>query len=104
MLCITNFNLGGIEKRTMEKILFATLSVAKENKRDEVKIYKIKSEKFGIQIESNIDSKIVVNTAENITSSEDKINKLLDTIVMSSENFTLLDDFAYDFADTALSV
>lgn len=88
----------------MEKILFATLSVVKENKRDEVKIYKIKGEKFGIEVESNVDSKIVTHTAENITSSEEKINKLLETIVLSSENFTLLEDFAYDFADTALSV
>ena len=46
----------------------------------------------------------MVNTAENITSSEEKINKLLDTLVMNSENFTLLEDFAYDFADIALSV
>ena len=88
----------------MDKILYATLSVAKGNQRDEVKIYKIKGEKYGIEIESNFNSKTAVNTAENITSSEEKINKLLDTIVMGSESFTLLEDFAYDFADKALSV
>ena len=88
----------------MEKILFATLNVAKENKRDEIKIYKIKGEKFGIEIEENIDSKTRIHTAENITSSEKRINELLETIVMSSENFTLLDNFAYDFADIALHV
>lgn len=88
----------------MDKMLFATLSVAKGDTTDEIKIYKIKGEKFGIQIESTVDSKTVVNIAENITSSEEKINKLLDTLVMNSENFTLLEDFAYDFADIALSV
>ncbi len=88
----------------MEKTLFATLSVAKENKRDEVKIYKIKGEKFGIEIEENVNSKTQIRTAENITSSEKRINELLETIVMSSENFTLLDNFAYDFADIALHV
>ena len=88
----------------MDKMLFATLSVAKGNQRDEVKIYKLKGEKFGVQIESDVDSKREIYSAENITSSEEKINKLLESIVLSTENFTLLDDVAFDFADNALTV
>ena len=88
----------------MEKSLFATVTVAKENERDEVKIYKIKGEKFGIQIESNVNSELKNRVAENITNSEDKINKLLDALVMGTGSFTLLEDFACDFADNALTV
>ncbi len=88
----------------MEKTLFATFNVAKGNQRDEVKIYKIKGEKYGIQIEANRNSKVDLQTAENITKSEEKIDKLLDALIMSAENFTLLDDFACDFADNALTV
>ncbi len=88
----------------MDKKLFATFNVAKGNQRDEVKIYKIKGEKFGIQIEANRNSKEEIHTVENITDSEDNINRLLDAIVMSTESFTLLDDLAYDFRDNALSV
>ena len=88
----------------MDKKLFATFNVAKGNQRDEVKIYKIKGEKFGIQIEANRNSKEEIHTVENITDSEDNINRLLDAIVMSTESFTLLDDLAYDFRDNVLSV
>lgn len=88
----------------MDKKLFATFNVAKGNQRDEVKIYKIKGEKFGIQIEANRNSKEEIHTVENITDSEDNINRLLDAIVMSTESFTLLDDLAYDFRDNALSI
>lgn len=88
----------------MDKKLFATFNVAKENQRDEVKIYKIKGEKYGIQIESNRNSKIETHTAENITNNEECINKLLEAIVMSTESFTLLDDLVYDFKENALSV
>lgn len=91
-------------RKTMEKSLFATVTVAKENERDEVKIYKIKGEKFGIQIESNVNSELKNRVAENITNSEDKINKLLDALVMGTESFTLLEDFACDFTDNALTV
>lgn len=102
-LCITK-ELKRKKGETMDKKLYATLSVAKQGTTDEIKIYKIKNEKFGIQIESTVGSKTVVNSAENITSSEDKINKLLDTLIINSENFTLLEDFAYDFADVMIPV
>ena len=35
---------------------------------------------------------------------EYEINKLLDTLIINSENFTLLEDFAYDFADVMIPV
>ena len=88
----------------MDKILYATLSVDKGNHKDEVKIYKIKGEKYGVQVESNIDSKLEVNSAENVTSSEDKINELLDNIVMGSVDFKFLKYYAHDCAVNALSV
>ena len=64
----------------MVKTLFATINVAKGNEKNEVRIYNVKS-------------------AENITSSEKMIDSLLDTIVLSTQNFTLLEDFASDFSD-----
>lgn len=88
----------------MEKYLYATINIVMENKKSEIRIYKTKKEKFGIEIVSNIDSKEVVKTAENITGSEKKIESLLNTIVLSAQNFTLLEDFVYDFADVKLVV
>jgi len=88
----------------MDKILYATLSVEKGNKKDEVKVYKIKGEKYGIQVESNIDSKLEVNLAENVTSSEEKINALLDNIIMGSVDFKFLEYYAHDCSVNALSV
>ena len=61
----------------MDKILYATLSVEKGNKKDEVKVYKIKGEKYGIQVESNIDSKLEVNLAENKISNESPLGTAL---------------------------
>lgn len=80
----------------MVKTLFATINVAKENEKNEVRIYKTKGEKYGIEV---VDSNENVKSAENITSSEKMINSLLDTIVLSTQNFTLLEDFASDFSD-----
>ena len=80
----------------MVKTLFATINVEKENEKNEVRIYKTKGEKYGIEV---VDSNENVKSAENITSSEKMINSLLDTIVLSTQNFTLLEDFASDFSD-----
>lgn len=88
----------------MDKILYATLSVEKGNKKDEVKVYKIKGEKYGIQVESNIDSKLEVNLAENVTSSEEEIDELLANIVNGSVDFKFLEYYAHDCAVKALSV
>lgn len=88
----------------MDKILYATLCVEKGNKKDEVKVYKIKGEKYGIQVESNIDSKLEVNFAENITNSEKEIDELLENIVKGSVDFKFLEYYAHDCAVNALSV
>ena len=83
----------------MNKNLFATISVAQENQKRDVKIYKLLNEKYGIEVveEENGESKI--KKVENLTKDEDKINKLLEVLVLSVQNFTLLEDFAYDFND-----
>ena len=83
----------------MNKNLFATISVAQENQKRDVKIYKLLNEKYGIEVvdEENGESKI--KRVENLTNDEQKINKLLEILVLSAQNFTLLEDFAYDFKD-----
>lgn len=83
----------------MNKNLFATISVAQENQKRDVKIYKLLNEKYGIEVveEENGESKI--KKVENLTKDETKINKLLEVLVLSAQNFTLLEDFAYDFKD-----
>ena len=80
----------------MNKNLFATISVAQENQKRDVKIYKLLNEKYGIEVveEENGESKI--KRVENLTNDEQKINKLLEILVLSAQNFTLLEDFAYD--------
>ena len=88
----------------MEKVLYATLSVEKSNKKDEIKVYKTIGEKYGIEVESKIDSKVKVNFAENITSNEEKINSLLDNIVMGSVDFEFLEYYAQDCVTNALYV
>ena len=83
----------------MNKNLFATITVAQENQKRDVKIYKLLNEKYGIEVveEENGESKI--KKVENLTKDEEKINKLLEVLVLSVQNFTLLEDFAYDFKD-----
>ena len=83
----------------MNKNLFATISVAQENQKRDVKIYKLLNEKYGIEVveEENGESKI--KRVENLTNDEQKVNKLLEILVLSAQNFTLLEDFAYDFKD-----
>lgn len=88
----------------MDKILYATLIIEKGNKKDEVKVYKIKGENYGIQVESNIDSKLEVNFVENVTSSEEKIDQLLNKIVTGSVDFRFLEYYAQDCAVNALAV
>ena len=83
----------------MNKNLFATISVAQENQKRDGKIYKLLNEKYGIEVveEENGESKI--KKVENLTKDEEKINKLLEVLVLSVQNFTLLEDFSYDFKD-----
>ena len=83
----------------MEKTLFATISVEKENEKKEVKIYKTQGIKYGIEITEEKGGETKIQKADNLTSSEEKVDKLLNILVQSSQNFTLLDDFAYDFKD-----
>lgn len=81
------------------KELFAMISVEKENRRDIVKIYKTRDKKFEIEIERQKGDRLIIDKVDNLTESNEKINKLLETIVESTQNFTLLESFAYDFAD-----
>ena len=81
------------------KELFAMISVEKENRRDIVKIYKTRDKKFGIEIERQKGDRLIIDKVDNLSESNEKINKLLETIVESTQNFTLLESFAYDFAD-----
>lgn len=83
----------------MERDLFATISVAKENERKDVKIYRLQSDKYGIEVVEENNGTINTRKVENLTNDKNKINKLLDVLVLSSQNFTLLEDFAYDFKD-----
>ena len=83
----------------MERDLFATISVAKENERKDVKIYRLQSDKYGIEVVEENNGTINSRKVENLTNDKNKINKLLDVLVLSSQNFTLLEDFAYDFKD-----
>ena len=83
----------------MERDLFATISVAKENERKDVKIYRLQSDKYGIEVVEENNGTINTRKVENLTNDKNKINKLLDVLVLSSQNFTLLEEFAYDFKD-----
>lgn len=83
----------------MSKNLFATVTVEKEEKKKDVKIYKLEDEKYGVEVVSEEDGQTKVNKVENVTKNEEKINKLLDTLIRSVQNFELLDCFAYDYKD-----
>lgn len=81
----------------MNKKLFATISVARENDKRDIKIYKTKDEKFGVEVEFNegVDSKKI----DNITADESKIDNFLNILVNDSNNFDLLEDYASDYND-----
>lgn len=83
----------------MTKDLYATISVAKSNDKKDVKIYKIEDEKYGIEIVAKENGKEKISKVENLTKDEKKIESVLETLVLSVQNFTLLEDFAYDFRD-----
>lgn len=63
------------------------------------KRYNTRDKKFGIEIERQKGDRLIIDKVDNLTESNEKINKLLETIVESTQNFTLLESFAYDFAD-----
>lgn len=77
------------------KNLYATISVAKENQKKDIQIFETEDQKYGIEVVIGEEVKKV----ENLTSNKEKINKLLEAIVLGTQNFTLLEDFAYDFKD-----
>lgn len=77
------------------KNLYATISVAKENQKKDIQIFETEDQKYGIEIVIGDEVKKI----ENLTSNKEKIDKLLEIIVLETQNFTLLEDFAYDFKD-----
>ena len=65
-----------------------------------VRRLKFIDEKYGIEIDTiSSDNKVDIKKVEKLTSSEEKIDRLLEILIVSAENFTLLEDFAYDFSD-----
>lgn len=83
----------------MKKNLYATISVARENQKKDVKIYKLEDEKYGVEIVAEEAGIEKINKVENLTKDVEKIDRILETLVLSAQNFTLLEDFAYDFRD-----
>lgn len=83
----------------MKKNLYATISVARENQKKDVKIYKLEDEKYGVEIVAEEAGIEKINKVENLTKDVEKIDRILKTLVLSAQNFTLLEDFAYDFRD-----
>ena len=81
----------------MNKILFATINIDREDEKRSVKIYKTMNEKYGIEVEFNEGADI--KKIDNITSSENKINQFLDVLVNDTQNFELLEDYASDYND-----
>lgn len=75
--------------------LYATITVAKENQKKDIQIFETEDQKYGIEVVIGEEVKKV----DNLTSNKEKIDKLLDTIILGTQNFTLLEDFAYDFKD-----
>ena len=67
----------------MNKNLFATISVAKENERKDVKIYRVHNEKYGIEVVEEENGKTNIKKVENLTNNEEKINKLLVDFLIS---------------------
>lgn len=83
----------------MLKNLYATISVARENDKKDVKVYRLEDEKYGIEVVTEEKGETEIKKVENLTSSKEKIEKLLETLILSAQNFTLLEDFAYEFKD-----
>jgi len=81
----------------MERKLFATINVAKANTNKEVKIYKTKIEKYGIEIVE--DDNKTTKKFDNLVTDETKVDELLNAIVNSACNFELVEDFAYDYSE-----
>ena len=81
----------------MERKLFATINVAKENANKEVKIYKTKTEKYGIEIVEG--DNIVTKRLDNLATDESKVDDLLNVILNSVCKFELVGDYAYDYND-----
>lgn len=88
----------------MEKELFSKITFERKEESKEVKIYKLKDEKYGIEIDTISDNKVDIKKVEQLTLSEEKIDRLLEILIVSAENFTLLEDFAYDFSDCKESI
>lgn len=87
------------------KELYSTISVVKENKKKEIRIYKVKTEGYGIEIETEENGDVVVKRVENITVNEKSIDELLSLIVNETESFKFLDYYASDWSwkDKAIS-
>lgn len=88
----------------MSKELYATISVAKENEKKEVKIYKTKAENFGIEINEKVNSEEKDVNFDNITSKEEKIDDLLNKLIFSVADFQQLEYIAEDFSDKKITV
>ena len=78
-----------------KKSLYATISVVKGNQKEDINVFETEEQKYGVEIV--IGDK--VKKLENLTSDKQKIEQLLDDVVLGAQNFTLLEDFAYDFRD-----
>ena len=83
----------------MERDLYATISINKENERKEAKIYRTKGQCYGVEIDTEEKGKMDIKKADNITISKDKINGVLETIVSSIENFEFIEYIAQDHGD-----
>ena len=83
----------------MNKTLYATFSIDKENERKDDKLYKTKDQYYGIEIETEEKGKMDIKKADNITISEQKIDNILDTIVSSIENFEFIEYITQDYGD-----
>ena len=89
----------------MKKSLYATISVAKNDENKELKIYKLQNEKYGVEINTEEDGKILdTKKVENVTAYEENIDKLLDNIVGSVADFQFLEYVADDYKDIKQSI
>lgn len=79
------------------KKIYANISIKQEEKKKEVRIYKIKTINYGVEIETEENGKIDARRIENIAESEDIINELLEVLVKSAESFDHLEEYAYDY-------
>ena len=79
----------------VNKNLYATISVVKGNQKEDINVFETEEQKYGIEIVIGDE----VKKLENLTSDKQKIEQLLNDVVLGAQNFTLLEDFAYDFRD-----